>query len=210
MTRSVPGRRFFLADPRSQTAPGRVRLADLARELADPAAAARWFHRLDLGPLAAVAAAHGPIERLLAADPPLGDGDEATRRVRAAFAARGLDWLGDDGARLAHAERAWDALYAAHHGVTDAVDQVEPMGNVLRVCRVAELAYAGSGARWRELGDAAAARPMVPAEIYRSQRERRLRPPPHVVQAVALPAGGGERDPEFRGPVTLAACSEED
>ncbi|WP_007516128.1 hypothetical protein [Pseudofrankia saprophytica] len=205
MTRSVVGRRFFLADPRSQTAPGRVRLSEIADELADPAAAVRWYRRLDLGPLTEVAAPHARLAALLSGDPPGDDADAAGRWVRAELEARGLGWLRDTDQRFAHARRAWDALYAAHHGVAEAVAQVEPMGNALRVCRLGELAYSASEPGWRELADAAAARPMVPAEIYRSQRERRLRPPDQVVQTVAVPLAGGELDRAALSPAALTA-----
>ncbi|MDT3442097.1 MULTISPECIES: hypothetical protein [unclassified Pseudofrankia] len=209
MARSVVGRRFFLADPRSQTAPGRTRLTEIADELADPAAAARWYRRLNLGPLVEVAAPHDRIAQLLAGDPPAENAGTAGRRVRAELEARRLGWLRDNDERLAHAQRAWDGLYAAHHGVAEAVAQVEPLSNVLRVCRLAELAYSASEPDWRELADAAAARPMVPAEIYRSQRERRLRPPDHVVQAVAVPGDGGELGGPVLSPAALTSCAEE-
>jgi len=195
LDRSAMGRRFFLADPRSQSGPGRARLAEIAAELADPGAAARWYRRLDLEALAAIAAPHVQLTVLLAGEPPTGGpGRQARQQVRAALEGRGLGWLCDDDARGDHAERAWDALYAAHYGVDDAVAQVECLTQVLAVCRLAELAYSGSDPGRRELADAASARPMVPAEIYRPQRDRRQRPPDQVVQAVAMPVARAELD----------------
>jgi len=186
------GRRFFLADPRAQSSPGRTRLTEIANELAEPVAAARWFGRLDLAALAAVAAPHGQLTALLVGEPPAGEPGRG--RVRAVLEAHGLGWLCDDDERDEHAERAWDALYAAHYGVAEAVAQVERLTQVLVVCRLAELAYSPAEPRWRELADAAAARPMVPAEIYRPQRARRQRPPEQVVQAVAVPVAAATLD----------------
>ncbi|ADP82759.1 hypothetical protein [Pseudofrankia inefficax] len=193
--RSALGRRFFLADPRAQTGPGRVRLAEIAAELVDPDAARRWYQRLDLEVLGAIATPHGQLTTLLAGEPPAGGaGRGARQRVRAVLEGRGLGWLCDDDERGEHAERAWDALYAAHYGVDDAVGQVECLTQVLAVCRLAELAYSSADIGWRELADAASARPMVPAEIYRPQRDRRQRPPDQVVQAVAMPVARTELD----------------
>lgn len=191
--RSVLGRRFFLADPRAQTGPGRVRLAEIAAELVDPDAARRWYQRLDLAVLGAIATPHGQLTTLLAGPAPKG-GAGARQRVRAVLDGRGLGWLCDDDERGEHAERAWDALYAAHYGVDEAVGQVERLTQVLAVCRLAELASSSAETGWRELADAASARPMVPAEIYRPQRDRRQRPPDQVVQAVAMPVARTELD----------------
>ncbi|MBL7496475.1 hypothetical protein I6A84_16495 [Frankia sp. CNm7] len=192
--RPAVGRRFFLADSRARTSPGRARLTEIGGRLADPASATRWYAALDLAVLADVSAAHGPLAQLLAGEPATELGPAASRRVQAVLEARGLGWLGDDGRREEHAQRAWNALYAAHYGVADAVSRVEPLTYALRVCRLAELAYSGDEPGWRELADAAAARPMVPAEIYRARGDRRPRPADAVVRAVAMPVAGGELD----------------
>jgi len=204
VTRSVVGRRFFLADPRSQSAPGRARLAEIADELTDPAAAARCYRRMNLGPLAELAAAHGRLAPVLAGVPPVGGA--TGRRIRTELETNGLGWLGDAEARLTHALRAWDALYAAHYGVTEAVAQVEALSQALRVCRLAELAYSDGEPDWRDLADAMAARPMVPAEIYRSRQGHRLRPPEQVVQAVAVPLAGVELDRSALDAIAATVC----
>jgi hypothetical protein len=201
------GRRFFLADPRAQSGPGRVRLAEIAAELVDPDAAARWYRRLDLDVLAVIAAPHGELTALLAGEPR--PGTAGRLQVRAAMEGRGLGWLCDDDQRGEHAERAWDALYAAHYGVADAVAQVERLTQVLAVCRLAELTYSSVEPGWRELADAVAARPMVPAEIYRPQRDRRQRPPDQVVQAVAMPVARTELDRTALDPAAFHASTEE-
>jgi hypothetical protein len=188
------GRRFYLADPRALSAPGRARLSEIAAELADPAAAARWFDALELDLLPTVAAPHDALAELLS-NPPAADHDRITGgRVRAELDRHGLAWLADDARREAHAQRAWDALYTAHAGVVAAVAQVESLTHALRVCRLAELADSGAEPTWRELADAASARPMIPAEIYRAGRARRRPLPEQVAHAVALPVSTSHLD----------------